>query len=262
MKMKKMLKKIIVIYFIALNTIFAEKILLTSGEWGPYMSNRLYHGGFVTDVIINAFKAVNVDVEIEYYPWGRSYAYAKEGEVNKKNYNGTLVWIYTPERAEYFYYSDIVLSENVVLFYLKENDYEFEKIEDLKGLRIGGTLHTVYPVLEQAEKEGIIKIIRDDYYENLFRKLLTKRVDAIPYLKNVGLFYIRNSLIENDRKKIIYSKNSISIKEYHLILNRKDSNNLKLIKKFNEELKIIKENGVYEKLKKDFENGKYLEYIK
>lgn len=229
-----------------------EKIRLTNGEWAPYLSQNLPQHGCASDIVKKAFAAVGIEVDYGFFPWKRSYKLAKEGI-----WNGTVVWVYTEERAKDFLYSDVVISANEYLFHLKELDLHWETIDDLAGLKIGGTLHTVYPAFKTAEDRGIITIERSGTYANLFRRLLKKRIDAIPQVKQVGFYLIRKTLPSADQGKITYSPTIIQKRQYHLILSKSIAENAAFLRKFNEGLQIIKESGKYAQLLSALVEGEY-----
>ena len=116
-----------------------DRIKLTNGEWAPYLSKNQPHFGAASHIVREAFSAVGVEVEYGFFPWKRSYRLAQKGA-----WNGTLVWVYTPERAKDFLYSDVVIKDQEYLFHLKSRVLKWQEIADLQGLTIGVTPHTVY----------------------------------------------------------------------------------------------------------------------
>lgn len=261
--MKKFIRVFILLLFSVNLLVAKESIYLTNGEWPPYLSEKLPHYGFASHIVSEAFKAVGVEVEYGFFPWKRSYEYAKNGvDEVEQTWHGTIVWVYTDERAKYFNYSDIAIKDSEVLFHLRDKPLKWKSIQDLKGVIIGGTLHTTYPTFEKAEKDGILKISRAGGYDILFKRLLQKRIDAVPQVRAVGSFFLDNSLSKDEREKIAYSPTVIQNREYHLILSKNIKENEKFLKLFNRGLKIIKDNGTYKKLLEALENGNYNSYIK
>ncbi len=250
--MKKISLAVLFILFIPLLIFAKETIRITNGEWAPYLSKNLSHNGFASHVVKEAFSAVGINVEYGFFPWKRSYKLAKEGE-----WHGTVVWVYTKERAKYFHYSDAVIVDSEHLFHLKEFKLEWDKTDDLQGLKIGGTLHTVYPVFEKAEIQGVLTIERSGTYENLYRRLLKKRIDAIPQVSAVGSYLIRTKLSAIERSHITFSPTIIEKRKYSLILSKAVDDNKRYLKLFNEGLAIIKKNGKYNHLYSDLKQGRY-----
>ncbi len=247
--------RVINIYFLILLMLCCkayalDKVKLTNGEWAPYLSEHLPNYGTASHIVKEAFEAVGVQVQYGFYPWKRSYKLAREG-----TWNGTLVWVYTEDRAADFMYSDVVISEVEYLFHLKDKPLIWKKIDDLRGLTIGATLHTVYPTLEEAAHDGILKIERAGNYDNLYRRLLNHRIDAIPQVSQVAKHYLRTTLPPRERDLITYSDTILQKRNYHLILSKRRPESKSLIGLFNKGLSLIRKNGRYQKIIENLERG-------
>ncbi len=250
----------ICVFLISVSTSPAREIVrLSNGEWPPYLSQTLPDQGAASQIVKAAFDAVDVDVEYVFRPWKRAYRYAATGYAEGRVCHGTVVWVYTAERAKIFHYSDVVIEDNEVLFHLHEKPLKWQKIEDLHGKVIGGTAHTTYPLLENAEKQGILSIQRAGNYDTLFSRLLAGRIDAVPQVKNVGNYYLQNFLEDSERGRITYSPTVMDSRKYHVLFSRISDSDFHFLLRFNRGLQIIKENGVYAKIIDDLEKGKYFQ---
>jgi polar amino acid transport system substrate-binding protein len=235
-----------------------EVVRLTNGEWAPYLSEHLPYNGVASHIVSQAFAAVDIDVEYDFFPWKRAFLYAKEGQgASGEIWNGSLLWIYLPDRTEHFIYSDPVVVDSQILFYLKDNGLNWQSLDDLKGKVLGGTAHTAYPRLEQGVQRGLFTINRGAGYEDLFKRLFANRIDAIPNVKEVGEFYIRTSLTPTQQSQMASSPTVIEKRTYYLVLSKKIQENKVLMERFNRGLKIIKDNGFYEQAFNNLRNGKY-----
>ena len=243
--------------FLSISVFANERIQITNGEWPPYLSESLPYYGFASHVVTKAFAAVGQGVDYHFFPWQRALEYAQHGHGMGNKWHGSLAWVYSEERAKNFYYSDSIITDTEVLFHLKSHPINWTKITDLAGKTIGGTQHTIYPTLEAAEKQQLLKIEKAGNYRILFSRLLAKRIDAIPQVSKVGSFFIRNTLTPQQIAQIAFSPTPLQTRHYHLILTRKDKNNAQLIKLFNLGLAKIKQNGTYQKLVEDFNQGVY-----
>lgn len=229
-----------------------ENICLSNGEWAPYLSKKLPHYGAASHIVEKAFAAVGITVEYQFFPWKRSYRNALDGVCN-----GTLVWVYTPERARNFYYSDVVITDVEYLFHLKDTPLQWKSVDDLQGLTIGATLHTVYPTLEEAAEGNILRIERGGNYDNLYRRLLKKRIDAVPQVAEVGKYYLRTSLTVAEQAQVTYSDTILQTRKYHLILSKKVDANIRYLELFNQGLKTIRANGTYKGIIGALQRGEY-----
>jgi polar amino acid transport system substrate-binding protein len=234
-----------------------ETIRLTNGEWPPYLSEHLPHYGYASHLITEAFASVGVDVEYGFFPWRRSLQYAKDGGGSGAVWHGSVVWVYNSERAESFIFTDVVMTDAQVLFYLKSNPLPWTIIDDLRGKRIGGTLHTYYPQLEAAEKNGTIYLERAGDYQTLFRRLLAGRIDAVPHTWNVGRYFMKNNLTNTQFERITYSPTVMQSKELHVLLSKRYPQNSRFEALFNQGLENIKANGTYQRIQEALQSGVY-----
>lgn len=103
----------------------------------------------------------------------------------------------------------------------------------------------------------IIKLYRAGNYDVLFKRLLAKRIDAVPQVRRVAEYYLRTSLSKDDQDKITFSPTVFDNRKYYLILNKVHKENKRFMKLFNEGLQNIKSNGIYDDLIDAFERGVY-----
>lgn len=256
--MKKCHVFIVLILFFSESLASKEIIRLTNGEWPPYTSASLYQNGFASHVVREAFRAVDVEVVFGFFPWKRSYIYAQKGKgIDGEAWNGSIVWVKTDERENQFLYTDRVILDKEVLFFSKDNPLRWEKVSDLKGKIIGGTMHTAYPMFEEAEKQRVLSIERAGNYDTLFKRLVRGRIDAVPQALNVGNYFLRTSLTPKERSKVSFSPTIIQEEAYHVILSKKDKVNKRFVRLFNIGLNKIKLNGKYKELEEAFIEGVY-----
>ncbi|MEL7401395.1 MAG: hypothetical protein AAFN68_12600, partial [Pseudomonadota bacterium] len=90
----------------------AESIVITSGEWAPYISQKLPHYGITSRIVTEAFKQQNIETQYQFYPWNRSLNSARGGEVN-----ATLGWAKTEEREQDFWFSSEPISIEQTVFF-------------------------------------------------------------------------------------------------------------------------------------------------
>jgi len=245
------------ISLICFATVAQDTVRLTNGEWAPYLSQHLNHYGFASHVVSEAFAAVDVKVEYDFFPWARAHSYARRGYGANQKWHGSLVWLKSAKRKQYFVYSQPVIFDQEVLFFRKDSPINWHTIDDLKGLTIGAVQHVYMPLLEQAEKSGIVNLEKVGDYPIQVERILHKRVDAISINKEVGLYYLRTQLPPEQQALITYSPNAVQSHQYYLVLNKKDDRNIERIELFNKGLAIIKQNGRYQQMLEGLENGYY-----
>lgn len=243
---------------IAAQTLWAANtIRVTSGEWPPYLSQRLPQGGYATQITTEAFALVGMDLEVGYYPWKRSYKYATDGSDRDNNsWHGSLVWSKNQTREQDFYYSDSIFSEEEVLFHLKDSPLNWHDISDLTGKTIGGSL-AAYPNLEKSAKDGLITFHVSGEPHALLKRLFHHKMDAVAINKRVALYYLDNYFSPSEKKLFAYSPTVLKLRQYHLILSKTNPENKLVIERFNLGLKKLKENGRYRELSRLLSDGHY-----
>ena len=151
----------------------------------------------------------------------------------------------------------MVIEDNEVLFHLRSKPLQWQNVGDLQGKVIGGTAHTTYPLFEEAEKQGLLTIQRAGNYDTLFNRLLAGRIDAVPQVKNVGNYFLQNSLTPAERNRITFSPTVVDSRKYHVLFSHISDSDHHFLSQFNRGLQIIKSNGVYSSIIDDLEAGKY-----
>ncbi|BDU51228.1 substrate-binding periplasmic protein [Haliovirga abyssi] len=229
---------------------FGETITLTNGEWAPFNGKKLKNYGFASDVVKKTFAKVGVDVEYKFFPWKRGFILAQRG-----NYDGTLSWGKVGDRENYFYFSEEpILSGETVFFYIKGNDFTWDKLEDLKGKKIGGTLG--YSYIKSFKDVGKKLDLAPTDVQGL-KKLYAGRVNIFISDLDVGLKLIRDNFTKEQQAKFSYNKKPMEKMSYYLLLSKKVSKNKELIKKYNKAFKVLKNSGEYDKMVKSLRNGEY-----
>lgn len=250
-----MIKRIIVLIFILLfSVMFISNSVrrITNGEWAPWLSENLKHYGLASHIVSEAFAYNDIQVVYGFFPWSRSYEIARVGE-----WDGSIVWSKTEERAEYFYYSDPVLYTQTVFFHRKDLDFDWETYADLKDYTIGITLGYTYRELDQYIDNPEYKFDPAPNDETNFRKLIAGRIDIFPVSLDIGYETMRNIFNELQIAEITHNQNPIDEVSYHLILTKVKDYNKDFIEMFNEGLKMLIESGKYDQYIQDSFMGLY-----
>lgn len=227
----------------------AEVVRLATGEWAPYQSQSLKNGGFITQVVVEAFSEQGYQVELLYMPWKRAMKEAKAGRVD-----GTFLWGANEERAEHFYYSDTVLTLTNVLFQRRSNPIHWSKIEDLAQYRIGGVDGYSYGI-ERWEELGFIKLQRVHKPELNYRKLQQGRLDLV-----IEDTYVGKSILEelNLTSQISINEKPINQLSYYILIPKNGAKATQLIEAFNRGLGKIRSDGRFKNYIEASNRGEYV----
>ncbi len=232
-----------------------ETIRLTNGEFPPLSSEELNHYGIGSRIVTEAFALEGVTVEYGFFAWKRSYDQAKAGR-----WDGTILWGRTPEREKHFYYSDPIIMDQNVFFYLKGDPFDWTSIEDLKNIPIGATASYHYgEAFQNAERDGVIHVQRALKDELNFRKLLKRKIRIFPSNLHVGLFNIQKHFKPEQAELFAHHPKTIYQRPFHLILSRRVERNTRMMALFNKGLKRLRETNKIEEYATESNLGHYLE---
>jgi polar amino acid transport system substrate-binding protein len=236
-------------------TISAETIRISTGEFSPWSSESLKHNGFTSHVIKEAFTLAGYEVEFTYYPWKRAFDSAKSG----KKFHATSYWYPSEERANNFYYSDPIQTDQTVFFYLKSNPLgDWNTLSDLEGKRIGATSGFTYTAeFWDAAKSKRLDIQEASSDELNFKKLLKGRVDIVPSDPLVGQKILRESFGADIAAGVVFSPKPLVAPTGHLLFSKQLADAADLVSAFNLGLAELRESGRYAQFQADLIAGKY-----
>lgn len=220
------------------------KIRLTNGEWAPYQSANLPEYGAASELITKAFAVVGIEVEYGFFPWNRTMILVERGA-----WDGTFMWVLTPERARKFLASDPLFVLQELVFYSKDNPVQAEKPEDLAGKVMGALDSSAFgqqfaPLI--ADEKIIVARVQNN--QQLFQMLAMGRVDFVPELETSGYEAVQDHLSEDQRQQISHLETMTYPWSYHLLISRQIEDGPYFIEAFNRGLAILKENGEFDRI--------------
>ena len=221
----------------------AETIHITNGEWPPFTSEQLPNHGPLSRIVTEAFALEGITVEYGYFPWKRAYDYARTGK-----WDGSVGWAPTPKHQQDFHLSKPVLTVDKGLFHLKNNPFDWTRIDDLKGWKVGGTAGYSYgDEWDEAIKDGRLKVDEVTVDEQNIRKLLLRRVDVIAMEVDVANHLIRTLLSPEEAAMIVQHPKLVMQTPICLALSRHAARSPELMERFNRGLQRLTESGAYER---------------
>jgi len=171
-------------------------IQLTSLDWPPYSSKSLDQQGASVAVAKEAFKAMGYQLKVDFFPWSRAIALAKD---SNSGYAGYFPDYFSDENSKNFIYSDAMGSSPLGFAERKDKSISWTTLEDLKPYRIG----VVQDYINADEFDVMIanKTLKSSVTttdEKNLKKLVSKRVDLAVVDKNVMnyLFKTNQSLAQ------------------------------------------------------------------
>jgi len=246
--------------WLLINLLFSSQVMadntirISTSEWPPYISKKSPNGGYISQVIKEAFEQVNINVEFVYIPWARAYEEAKFG-----NFNATSYWYEDDRHKKHFYLSDTLSNEKTVFFRLKsDKPSKWANLSEFEHLTMGLTRGYTYTkeLWQYAEKNSDrVSIVITD--EQNFKMLLLERIDITPSQEVVGWHYLHNMFAKEQVNRVEIMQPPLSTQTGHLLFPKTNKNSLELLKQFNKGLSILKENGRIYELKEKLIQGYY-----
>jgi polar amino acid transport system substrate-binding protein len=242
--MKKLIVTLALFVLIFLPTIAqAEKVVFATTEWPPYAFTKDGQpSGINVEIVVELCKRLGIDSEIRVLPWQRALDYVEKGKVD-----AIFALRYTEERAKFVYYpSESLPVEKTVVMSPKGSGMKVNKIDDLKGKKIGVVRGYSYSPEFDNYQEAKKTICDDD--NQLVKILGKKRIElaagadegSIKYLCKKDGIEVETLYVLNEAKGYIaFSK---AIGERAKILGDK----------FSEALKKLKEEGFIEKVQSKY----------
>ena len=219
-----------------------RRVLITTGEYPPWASEGLPHGGFVTRVISEAFRRKNITPNFQYYPWERAYKLAQNGV-----HHATSFWADTEEtrekHAEFFFKSDPVMHARVVFFQLKERPMQpWKELTDLNRYRIAGMIGETSTQILRQNGLNVHQVAKAD---QAFMMILFNRLDIFPLELLTGLDILRFQFGPDQAARFSYDARSLFETPASLLFSKAHPEGEELAARFNEGLREMQHDGTY-----------------
>ncbi|WP_425628152.1 substrate-binding periplasmic protein [Vibrio neptunius] len=212
------------------------------GDWEPYTSSLSDPELKISETLVRrAFEIRGYAVELEYYPWVRSYQYAIRGD-----FDGSFPWMKNEDRVKDFIYSEPFFSQRVQFFYHSDIPFSWHDAKDLNKFQIGATQG--YQATHIMEQLGVDVEVNNSEETN-FQKMAKGRLDAYPTGVERGLYLIKHYVPEALRPYIKLDGKPLIEDDMFVIFSRFDNERSRiLVKEFNAGLKQLMETGEYKQI--------------
>jgi polar amino acid transport system substrate-binding protein len=223
------------------------QVLFVTSEYEPYVINQDgVAKGIFPDIVKAIFSELNIEVNFKFQPWKRGENTMKMGKAY-----ATFPYLINEQRAEVFDFSDSVIYFFPKFFYKKErfpNGFEWSSLKDFQRYNIGGVIGYWY---EKSFQKADLKVQYVTTDMQNIHKLMMDRIDFTLIDELVGWILINKAYPEHVAAFTVARKPE-SCDAFHLMVSRKYSNAKELTKKFNKGLKVIKDNGTYQKILRNY----------
>ncbi|EFP96605.1 substrate-binding periplasmic protein [Vibrio caribbeanicus] len=226
----------------------AKVVKIANGEWPPYTSSKLRHGGFLTHIVKEAFETQGYTVQFSYLSWNRGFEMTRLGF-----FDSTIGWTRTEEREKHFFFSEPIFNKSTSVFQLKNKPISWLHNTDLGQYRVGGVVGYTYGI-DELEKQGEVKVLRSPSLEKSYRMLMLNRLDAVLSNTLAGLEIIKQLGLTH---KIEANPKLFAERDYHIIFSKKSPQNDALVEAFNRGLAELKMQGKLEEYIRASARGDY-----
>ena len=253
------MKKVLLTLFLAgifsfSNVNAEEKIRIATGEYEPFLSENLKHNGVGLRIIREAFALEGIKVEYGFFPWKRSYNFAKYGD-----WDATATWANKAGRDKDFYFSDPLYQSASVFFHLKTYKFDWNTLDDLKGISIGATDGYTYPPkFFQAIKNQSLNVDFDSSPVLNYKKLLKGRIEIFPNNIDVGYATLASKFTQQELESVTHHPRFFTNNPTYLIFSKKIKKNIRMRDLFNKGLKRLKNSGKFDQYFMESRRGDYI----
>jgi polar amino acid transport system substrate-binding protein len=223
-------------------TVLANPLTIVTEQYPPYnYEERGSIKGMSTEVVSAVLKELDLEVDIEIYPWARAYDMASTQE-NVLIYSISR----TPQRESLFNWVGVIASIDFTIFALeRRQDINIQSLEDIRAYMLGLVRGDA---LEQFfSANNFTEIERVNTNKQAMEMLLASRTDLWPISKQAGAYILKkNNMIPAQTVRAIFELEEFSSEDLYMAFSR--STNKKLVDDFKRALEKIKENGIYNEI--------------
>jgi len=183
--------KLVFLFFLLFQVLNSKEINIASIDWCPQLCPKEHKDGYIIDILKEVFKNSPYELNIKSYPWSRSIAMTKQGQV---------LALLSPAKAEAptLTYPNLEVGKQMMCFFTKINStWSYKGIKSLNNQKIGIASDTSIEELNDYVKNNKTQFqflpYSQKYIEQSIKKLQNNRFDTFLFTKNSTIYKI-NSL--------------------------------------------------------------------
>lgn len=231
-----------------------ETIVVAAFEYPPIYQNA-QDKGLSGDMVAAAFKAVNVDVEMQFFPVARVPLTVAKGKAVCGI--GGIVLFDTPEtRSDVTNGGIIQYVSQTFLYNSKQypNGIVYNSLDEMAKYKIGVLMNS--GIQRFLEKNSSLEFIANTIHDGSAKQLESKRIDVWAIVDLTGMMYMKQ-LFPDKADDYKYTK-SFTKGDVSIFFSNKADPDKVYMTKFKEGLAIIKKDGTYMQIMAKYYGGKDL----
>jgi polar amino acid transport system substrate-binding protein len=197
----------------------ASEILVGSGEFPPYTSEKKPDRGCVISIVKGAYQAEGQTVEVEFMPWPRNLVALSRGQIDASAY-----WYPRVDRRKEFIFPKSPVAHEVYKFvFPKDAIIHWETFEELRGKTI--VVNSGYTYTDEflgALKDFEVKIRYVATEDQNLRMVLRGRADLTIVNEKVLAEYLQEMSDDDQSKLYVDDRPAFTVYGY-LMFSRSDA---------------------------------------
>lgn len=229
-----------------------QTLRISSGEFPPWSSEQLPHGGYVNQIVQEAFGNQGIAVEFVYLPWRRAFEEARQGK-----FDATSYWFTNTERRETMLFSEpLVLNRTVFFQRAEDRPIEWNTFDDLSPYKLSATIGFTYTEEFYAAiaQDRLKPVMVPSDLQNL-KLLIAKRTDLFATDEMSG--YFMAAQLSLDPRKLRVVKKPMVEHPGYLLVSRLHPQADELLRRFNQGLANLKKSGRYTEIMNRIDNSSF-----
>lgn len=239
-----------IVYLLSILTLLLQSTLLAKdtmpittinfveeGKWPPFTPNKYGYTqeGLSYILMKEIFSRLNIEVNLELVPQRRMLKYLEYGRKD-----ASTIISKNKSRMEYINFSDSIIQKKGFIYYSKRNTFDWEKYEDLKGLKIGVVAgHNLGHEFIEATKKYNLDINISANAEENFNKLAHNKIDVLLSTEATANYFLNDITYGN---RITHAAKQYYSKYYYIGFSKKSKAKI-LIPKVNKVINQMKKDG-------------------
>ncbi|HBZ95726.1 MAG TPA: amino acid ABC transporter substrate-binding protein [Pseudomonas sp.] len=215
----------------------AESLRLVADPWPPFTDQRLPGKGLASDLVEQAFKRAGYRTSYVEVPWERAVRGLKRGD-----YDVLINAWYSPDRAEYGYYSRPYLFNRIRLLQRKGDNIYFERLADLYPHSIAVVRGYAYS--REFDNDPRLRKVGVGSFEIAARMLHAGRVPLALEDELVARYHLGREL-SSMRDELEFLPLPLSENGLYVLISRSHSDHGEIASRFDQAIQSMKDDGSY-----------------
>ncbi|WP_397600630.1 substrate-binding periplasmic protein [Silvanigrella sp.] len=241
----KLSLSLLIISIFCSNKIKAESINVAWNPWCPWMCDSDEKPGFSVELVENAFKRQDINVQFQKYSWTIAVSEVREGKVNGILAPAKL------EAPDFIFPKEPVGYQQMCFYVKKDSTWVYKNIDSLKNISIAIIQGAHYPGLmeyinKNSDKKNKIKnISTEELFPDGFKNLLNNSYQSLVLDSVTFDYYLKKNNLIDQVKKVGCLKTEYL---YFALSPKNKDKSLKLSKIFDDYIVMYKSTDSYQKL--------------